>query len=181
MQQSAQDESGTAFEFRHPQVEDGLRIWRLIREAGTLDLNSTYAYLVLCRDFADTCLLAERNGRLDGFVTGYLPPKHPHTLFIWQIGVAPTARGKGLASQLLEQLLQSDSCEQVNSLITNVTPSNKASRALFARLARSLDTELTEDNGFGEALFPEPGHEPERLLHIGPFSVSTLQTESRDR
>jgi L-2,4-diaminobutyric acid acetyltransferase len=180
MQQTAKDDSGTEFDFRHPQVADGLRIWRLIREAGTLDLNSTYAYLVLCRDFADTCLLAEHDGRLDGFVTGYLPPKHPNTLFIWQIGVAPAARGKGLASQLLENLLQSESCRHVNSLITNVTPSNKASRALFARLARALETELTEDDGFGEALFPEPGHEPERLLHIGPFSVSTLSSTPRN-
>ncbi len=168
------DAETRSFNFRHPQVTDGLRIWRLVRDAGTLDLNSTYAYLILCRDFAATCLLAEQSDRLLGFVTAYRPPRQPEQLFIWQIGVAPEARGQGLASRLLEALLASQACAGVSCLITNVTPSNQASRALFTRLARRLSAPLQEDAGFTGALFPEPAHEPERLLQIGPFDLTTL-------
>ncbi len=157
--------------FRHPEVPDGLAIWQLIGEAGTLDQNSTYAYLTLCRDFADTCLVACRDDRLQGFVTGYIPPRHPDTIFVWQIGVAPDARGEGLAGKLLQQLLQSKACAGVRYMITNVTPSNAPSRALFQGLARRLDAPLEEDEGFPATLFPEPGHEPECLLRIGPFKA----------
>jgi L-2,4-diaminobutyric acid acetyltransferase len=167
--------------FRHPDVADGLAIWHLIAEAGTLDQNSTYAYLAICRDFAETCLVAEhadtRGGTsgLLGFVTGYLPPKHRDSLFIWQIGVAPAARGAGLAGRMLRRLLTSAACHDVNYLITNVTPSNTASRALFHGLARRLHAAVEEQEGFPGWLFPEPDHEPESLLRIGPFDHGTLE------
>lgn len=157
------------FSFRHPEVRDGLAIWRLIQEAGTLDLNSTYAYLMVCRDFSETCIVAEKNGHIMGFVTGYRPPRKPDTVFVWQIGVAPEARGRGLGSQVLDRLLGSEACASVRYLDTNVTPSNEASRAMFRSLARRLDASIEEQEGFDGSLFPSPSHEPERLLRIGPF------------
>lgn len=156
--------------FRHPRVVDGLAVWRLVKEAGTLDLNSTYAYLMVCRDFSDTCILAERAGRLAGFVIGYKPPAKPDTVFVWQVGVAPDARGLGLGSRVLDRLLASEACANVRFLETNVTPSNRPSRALFGSLARRLVAPLEEHEGFESELFPDPTHEPERLLRIGPFS-----------
>lgn len=36
----------------HPGVEDGAAIWRIARDSRTLDLNSSYSYLLWCRDFA---------------------------------------------------------------------------------------------------------------------------------
>lgn len=155
--------------WRHPEVHDGLSIWRLIQKAGTLDLNSTYAYLMVCRDFSKTCIVAERQGRMVGFVTGYRPPLRQDTVFVWQIGVAPEARGRGLASEALDRLLQSRACATVRYLDTNVTPSNEASRALFRGLARRLNAPIEEHEGFQRSLFPDPSHEPERLLRIGPF------------
>lgn len=155
--------------FRHPDVVDGLALWRLVKEVGTLDLNSTYAYLMVCRDFFDTCIVAERGGRLAGFVTGYKPPSTPDTVFVWQVGVAPDARGLGLGSRVLDRLLASNACAEARFLETNVTPSNGASRALFASLARRLNAPMQELEGFGSELFPDPTHEPERLLRIGPF------------
>lgn len=155
--------------FRHPEIRDGLAIWRLIQEAGTLDLNSTYAYLMVCRDFPETCIVAEHGSRIVAFVTGYLPPRRQDTVFVWQIGVAPSARGRGLASEVLDRLIASESCRNVRYLDTNVTPSNEASRALFGSLARRLNAPIEELGGFDSSLFPEPSHEPERLLRIGPF------------
>lgn len=165
----SQPAKGATAELRHPKIPDGLAIWRLVGEAGTLDLNSTYAYLMVCRDFSDTCIVAEQNGRIRGFVTGYRPPPKPDTVFVWQVGVASAARGQGLASRVLDALLRSDACSGVRFLETNVTPSNRASRALFGALARRLGAPIEELEGFESSLFPDPSHEPERLLRIGPF------------
>ena len=158
--------------FRRPEIPDGLAIWRLVSEAGTLDLNSTYAYLMACRDFADSCIVAERAGRLVGFVLAYQPPSKPDSVFVWQIGVAPDARGRGLAGEILNRLLEAEACAGVRYLESNVTPSNVASRALFEGLARRLDAPIEELEGFEGSLFPDPAHEPERLLRIGPFQKS---------
>lgn len=165
--------------FRAPAVEDGPEVWRLVNEVGTLDRNSSYTYLLICRDFGDTCLVAEQAGRpghLLGFVTGYRPPAHPDTVFVWQVGVSPQARGQGLASRLLDGLLRSPACREVRFLETTVTRSNEASRAMFESLARRLETELVEREreGFPARLFPEAGHEAEPRLRIGPFDPSRL-------
>ena len=166
---NSKESTAAATVFRHPTIPDGLALWRLVGAAGTLDLNSTYAYLMVCRDFANTCIVAEQAGRIAGFVMGYRRPQKPDTVFVWQIGVAPEARGRGLGSLVLDRLLQSDACSTVRFLETNVTPSNHASRALFEGLARRLHAPIEELEGFESSLFPDPSHEPERLLRIGPF------------
>ncbi|HKK53039.1 MAG TPA: diaminobutyrate acetyltransferase, partial [Myxococcota bacterium] len=96
--------------FRSPRVEDGPALWKLIIDVGALDRNSSYTYLLLCRDFSETCIVAERNGSLVGCVTGYLLPAQADTLFVWQVGVSSEARGQGLASRLLDGLLRSEGC-----------------------------------------------------------------------
>src|SRR5699024_2622490 len=73
--------------FRTPTVADGAGIWRIVQESGVLDLNSAYMYLLLSKDFADTCIVAERDNQLVGFATGYRPPKRPDSIFLWQIGI----------------------------------------------------------------------------------------------
>lgn len=165
----------TQFTFRHPDVPDGTAIWHLVREVGTLDRNSVYAYLLMCRDFADTCVVAALDGEILGFITGYRPPRRDNAVFVWQVGVSPEARGQRLASRMLDQLLLSDGCDGVNYLETTVGPSNMASRAMFASLARRLGAELTESAGFDSALFPGSEHEPEPVLRIGPFDRSVLK------
>lgn len=163
-----------------PAVEDGPALWQLVIDVGTLDRNSSYTYLLLCRDFGETSIVAKRAtagepDQLVGFVTGYRLPSQPDTIFVWQVGVAPNARGEGLASRLLDGLLRSPGCREVRFLETTVTPSNEASRALFGSLASRLETHLVESEGFPAALFPEGGHEPEPRLRIGPFDASAFE------
>ena len=72
----------------HPGVEDGAAIWRIARDSRTLDLNSSYSYLLWCRDFAGTSVVArDAGGEPVGFVTGYFRPERPHTLVVWQVAV----------------------------------------------------------------------------------------------
>lgn len=160
--------------YRPPRVEDGKSIWKLVRSSGVLDLNSVYCYLLLCRHNRETCAVAESRGRVVGFVTGYLPPGRDDTLFIWQIGVDSALRGRNHATRLLLELLQRGICREVSFLETTVAPSNRASRALFAALAKRLNSEILEQPCFDAETFPDGNHESENLLRIGPFSCRQI-------
>lgn len=89
-----------------PRVEDGAAIWRIARDSEVLDLNSSYSYLLWCRDFAATSVVArDTAGAPIGFVTGYVRPDRPEALVVWQVAVDQAYRGLGLAGVLLDGLI----------------------------------------------------------------------------
>jgi L-2,4-diaminobutyric acid acetyltransferase len=145
-----------------------------VNDSGVLDSNSSYCYLVLCKHFAQTCVVARHGDRLVGFVTALLVPRDPGRLFVWQVGVAAEARGQGLAQRMLRHLLGRPECRGATHLETTVSPGNAPSRALFASLARDLGCVLEPGQTFGPELFPEPGHDPEQTLLLGPFDPTAL-------
>ncbi len=156
--------------YRPPQLADGAPIWELVRAAGNLDLNAVYAYQLLCDRFSSSCVVAESEGQLLGFATAFIPPGQPDTLFVWQVGVAPAARGQGVARKMLEELLERPQCSGVHWIEGTVSPSNNASRALFASLAKKLEAKLVEQDYIEPHHFPEGcDHEAEPLLRLGPF------------
>jgi len=165
--------------FRKPRPQDGAAIWTLVKETGVLDVNSVYLYILLGRDFSDTSVLVEEDGAVVGFITGYIPPTRPDRLFIWQVGVAEAARGKGLAGRMIMDILRRQDSGQIRYLETTVSPSNQSSHRLFAKAAKQLDTELTIEAGFDETLFPGGNHEAEPAYLIGPFNLDSLQREKR--
>jgi len=159
---------------RTPSVRDGSEIWRLTSRCPGLDLNSPYCYLLLCRHFSETCLVAEADGTLKGFITGYLPPGQPDTIFVWQIAVAPDSRRLGLGRRLVDALLDRALRAGVRFLEATVTPSNEASRRLFRAVARDWGARYQESKLFDPELFPDDNtgpdaHEPELLLRLGPL------------
>lgn len=155
------------FVLRRPTLEDGGAMWRVARDSQTLDLNSSYAYLLWARDFAATSVVAERDGAVVGFVSGYVRPDSPGTLMVWQVAVDADQRGHGLAERMLDHLAAE--VPDVTMLETTITDDNEASRALFARFARTRDAQHEETDLFVKAHFPDEGHDPEVLHRIGPF------------
>lgn len=155
-------------EIRPAKTADGPSLWRLAADLETLETNSAYAYLLLCRDFGDSCRVALEGERVVGFVVGYRPPRRPETLFVWQIGVHPDARGRGLAGRLLRHVVGGPGSAGVTCLEATVTPGNEASRALFRSFGRAVDAPCEVTPHFVREHFPEP-HEPEDLFRIGPF------------
>ena len=59
--------------WRSPSEEDGKDIWELVKSTRVLDLNSAYSYLLLSKYFCDTCVVAEVNGKIVGFVSAFHP------------------------------------------------------------------------------------------------------------
>jgi L-2,4-diaminobutyric acid acetyltransferase len=117
-------------------------------------------------------VLAERTeppSSLAGFVSGYLLPNRPTVLFIWQVAIAATERGHGLARALLFDLLERPACFGVDRIETTITESNGASWALFRSLARALDCPLEHRVLFDRSAHLDGVHESEVLVTIGPF------------
>ncbi|MRH43776.1 diaminobutyrate acetyltransferase [Aquibacillus halophilus] len=155
--------------FEKPKVEDGAAMWELVNNS-TLDQNSAYKYIMMAEYFKETCVVAKEDDKLVGFVTAFIPPERQDVIFIWQVGVDSSQRGKGIASKLLNALVHRRACENVRFIEATVTPSNSASQSLFRRLARDYDTKCDVSDLFGEELFPTDGHEPELNFRVGPIN-----------
>ncbi len=155
---------------RPPSPSDAAGMWELAR--GAVDENSPYAYLMMCEYFADACVVAEDEGRLVGFVTGFRPPADPDTHFVWQIVVDPATRGTGLGGQLLDACAASGP-RPVRWLEATVTADNEASSALFRAFARRHDAPCAEETAFPRELFPPAAgaHESEIRFRIGPLGT----------
>jgi diaminobutyrate acetyltransferase len=158
-----------ALAMRSPTLEDGATMWRIAAESKVLDLNSSYAYLLWCRDFARSSVVATVDGEPVGFVTGFIRPDRPDTLMVWQVAVDSDFRGRGLAKRMLDHLVDRLASESVTWLETTVTPDNQASARLFASFADARDAQLVREPGFAAELFPD-GHETEVLFRIGSLA-----------
>ncbi|MFJ4919068.1 diaminobutyrate acetyltransferase [Streptomyces sp. NPDC088725] len=159
-----------------PRVEDGAAIWRIARDSEVLDLNSSYSYLLWCRDFAATSVVArDEGGDPIAFVTGYIRPERPEALVVWQVAVDRDQRGRGLAGTLLDELTARVTRELgVTAIETTVTPDNIASDRTFTAFAARHGASLEREVLFDGSLFPgDGGHEPEVLYRIGPLAPQT--------
>ena len=152
--------------FRSPEITDGVRLWEIARNTEVLDLNSSYAYLLWCRDFSRSSVVAVVDERVVGFVSGFIRPESPATLFVWQVAVDADQRGKGIAGRMLSALLDRLAPEGITHLETTISPDNEASIALFTALARRRDTAINKQELFSPNDFPD-GHEAEDLYTIG--------------
>lgn len=159
------------FRFRKPTKEDGAAVWQLIKNMQVLDLNSSYSYLMWCEIFSDTSIVAERDGQLVGFISGFIHPNSTEILFIWQVAVNTSERGKGLATKMLRELLTRRETNDVQFVEATVSPSNKPSQSLFKGLAKKLDTNCDISDYFFSHDFPDEDeeHEDELLFKIGPI------------
>ncbi|MEV7500997.1 diaminobutyrate acetyltransferase [Streptomyces sp. NPDC093018] len=152
-----------------PATADGAALWRLAKDSKTLDLNSSYSYLLWCRDFAGTSAVARgADGTPVGFITGYVRPDRPDTLLVWQVAVDSAHRGHGIAAALLDGLTGRLAESGVTRIETTITPGNTASERLFTSYAERHGARLSREVLFPAELFPDGPHDSEVLYRIGP-------------
>lgn len=164
----------TEVQIDFPEPCDGAELNRLVASSPPLDTNSVYCNLLQCTHFYETSICAKYDGELVGFVSGYRIPKRANTLFVWQVVVAESVRGQGLASRMLAELLNRPACSAVDYVETTISPSNKASQTLFKKLAHTLAAPISLSMGFDVEEHFEGQHESEELWRIGP--ISKIQT-----
>ncbi|MFB8279461.1 diaminobutyrate acetyltransferase [Nocardia colli] len=165
---------GPAVTLRAPRVADGAQLWRIAKDSAVLDTNSSYAYVLWCRDFAATSVVAESQGRVVGYVIGFVRPQAPDTVFVWQVAVDRAQKGKGIGARLLHTLLDNVAAQGVSQLETTISPDNAASIALFSSVARRRDARITKRPLFDAGVFPD-SHAPEDLYLIAPNARTTQE------
>lgn len=163
-----------ALQTRAPEPCDGPAVFDLIARCPPLDANSRYCNLLQCSHFAATSIIATTKAErvAVGFASGYRIPERPDTLFIWQVAVDPAARGQGLALRLLHGLLARSGLADIHFLETTIGPDNRASWALFERLASGLSATIATTTLFDSQRHFAGRHPDEVLLRIGPFVVA---------
>lgn len=160
--------------FRSPTVLDGHAVTALIKNSPPLDNNSAYCNLLQCTHFAQTCVIAESDNRIVGWLSAYIPPDQLDHIFVWQLAVHQEARGKGLAKHLLSALLNRQALANVRYLITTITQDNQASWAVFERFAKSHQLHLDKTPYFEKEPHFNGVHETELLAKIGPFDIQKI-------
>jgi len=162
-----------AITIRAPRLEDGAHMYALIKACPPLDVNSAYAYFLVCDHFKDTSVVAEMDGKLVGCISAYRRPDDPDALFVWQVAVHSDGRGKGLARRMLDAVADREASAGATRMETTISPSNTASRRLFASWASSRELELKEESYLEPDHFTaagdDEGHEAECLFRIGPL------------
>ena len=110
-----------------------------------------------------------------GWVSGHRPPSDPDAYFVWQVAVAPEARGQGLAGHMIDELLARPAQRGVTHLITTVTDDNSASWALFRGLARKRGATLERRELFDREAHFAGVHPTEYQARIGPLHCNEPQ------
>ena len=153
--------------YRNAQVEDGPQIWSLARkinrESGGLDLYALSNYERLCRDLSETCSVAEIDGHVVGFATGFMMPDEKRGLFLWQTGLHPDYQGKGIGSKLETFLIDTI---KPNYLKFTVEASNGAANRTAQKKAEYMELPW---NNPGAISSDDLGgnHEAEVIYYVG--------------
>ena len=151
---------------RKPTKTDGSSVWELIARCKPLDENSMYMNLVQCDHFAETCVLAECDGEVVGWVSGHLPPGRDDTIFVWQVAVCGSMRGTGLGGHMLNALVERPVCKRVRQMETTITRDNEASWGLFRSFARRLGGDLSHAPHYEREAHFDGAHDTEHLVTI---------------
>jgi L-2,4-diaminobutyric acid acetyltransferase len=156
---------GSEIEIGAPSATDGVRMWELAVASGVLDAKPRYAYALWCRDFARTSVVARRDGDVVGYVTGFMRPEAPTTVFVWQVCVSSAAQGAGVGRRMLDAVFAA--APGADRMETTITPDNDSSIALFAAFGKRNGLTVDRSELFGHDVLGDD-HEPEFLYSIRP-------------
>ena len=162
------------FHIRNVKLEDIKEVYRLlVANRPYVGLNSRYTYFLLAKDFSDTCVIAEHNGKIIAFSSGYVPPSRPATFFNWETVVHQDYRGHSLQKRMLLHQIENTNARYFEG---TVNPSNEVSQRNFCEIAELLHAKCEKKVLFSKEDFENDGHEAEVLYRIGPISRSELKS-----
>lgn len=150
---------------RKPDAADGADIWELVSKCQPLDENSMYCNLIQADHFRDTCVVAELDDEIVGWISGHMIPNQD-AFFVWQVAVSPDARGLGLGRKMLAHLVDRDECAGAEALKTTITKDNDASWGLFRSFARQIGGEISDQPHFERDAHFDGQHATEHMVTI---------------
>ena len=93
----------------------------MARSCPPLDLHTSYTYWVAAEYFGSGSYILEDDGICAGYI---MTVQTPETIFVWQIGILPEYRGRGLSRRLIDRVLDdaAASGRQEGSSLSRRTP-----------------------------------------------------------
>ena len=114
--------------------EDFLRVHEFTAGCPPMENYPEHVYKILLRYFGDYCFIAEENEQIIGFVLGIVPQSFEGTYFLWDIGVTPSYRGKGIGKRLVREVENELSKMGFKRIELTIDPANLPSRKLFEKM-----------------------------------------------
>jgi len=90
--------------------------------------------------FTDTSFAAERDGKLAGFLTGFISQSRPGEAYIHFVGVDPAERGSGLGRQLYAAFFAAAEARGCVLVRVVTSPVNRDSIAFHQRMGFQLES-----------------------------------------
>jgi len=109
-------------------------VYNFVSSCKPLESYPEHFYKIMLRYFGNSCIIAEFNGEIVGFVMGFTSQVDDKKLFLWQIGVANLLRGNEIAKMLLEKfekVAKKLGCKRIE---VTVDPENIPSQKLFEKM-----------------------------------------------
>jgi len=97
--------------------------------------------------FTDTSFAAERDGRLTGFLVGFISQSRPEEAYIHFVGVDPDERGGGTGRRLYEAFFQAARARGCVLVRAVTSPVNRGSIEFHRRLGFEPETGDAEVDG----------------------------------
>ena len=111
--------------------------------------------------FTGTSWLAETDdGRLAGFLVGFLSPDHPDTAYCHMVATNPNLRGRGLGRQLYERFFADARADRRTRVVAITWPGNRPSLAFHRALGFELEQGPGTQNLYGTPAYP--GYDQDR-------------------
>ena len=140
--------------FRHPVPGDQPAVLAVLDEwwggqggaAGAAERASLLPVLFF-QHFTDTSFVAERDGRLAGFLIGFRSQSRPEESYIHFVGVSPDLRGEGLGRQLYERFFELSRTHGRTRVRSITSPSNRGSYGFHLRMGFAAEAGPREFDG----------------------------------
>ena len=110
----------------------------LAAACGTLDVHTPYTYWVACQYHGSSIFILEDAGEPIGYIMAL---DNPDCVFLWQIGILASYRGKGLSQRLYTQVMNYAAAAGKKVQVT-IAPDNKASFGALESYCRSHSLEI---------------------------------------
>jgi L-2,4-diaminobutyric acid acetyltransferase len=127
-----------------------------VARCGTLAVHTPFTYWVTLRYWGSLCVIATEDDEIAGYLSSIGSAESADLLYVWQIGVAPCYRGRGLAWQLLQELARRGTARGYRRCEVSIERDNEPSLRLFARLARAAGGAMEEVVGGDEPTYVLP-------------------------
>ena len=118
---------------RNACASDSPLLRALAAACGTLDVHTPYTYWVACRYHSKSIFILEDSGTPVGYIMAL---DNPDCVFLWQIGILSSHRGKGLSKLLYARVMDFAAAAEKPLQVT-IAPENKASYGAMENYCRS--------------------------------------------